>query len=608
MATATPPTATLPARDQIDNNEKWNRESVFPSRDAWRESAEKAPEWFPKISAFKGRLSEGASTLADYVEIQDQASRHLLKLYFYAAMEAAVDSNDEEVMAMMGQVGAMFGQFGAVSAFTNPELIAIGRETLDAWIAEEPRLKDYTQMIDNLFRRQAHVRSDEVEEILGMLADPFNASGNVFEMLTSSDMKFDPAIDSDGGEHAVAQGTIDTMYDNPDREVRRTAYESYTGKYLELKNTLAAAYITSVKQDIFYARSRGYESSLHASLFENNIPVSVYHNLLDTFKSNLGTWHKYWDVRRKVLGVDAHRPYDIWAPLTSERQPVSYEQSVEWISHGLKPLGDDYVNAMRQGCLEDRWVDRSVNDGKRQGAFSFGTYDTFPFIMMSYDDSLGAMSTLAHELGHSMHSYLSRKNQAPVNARYTLFAAEVASNFNQAMTRAYLREEKADDTVFQINLISEAMDNFHRYFLIMPTLARFELEVHNRVEAGQGLTANDLNSLCADLFAEAYGDTMDYDRERVGITWATFGHLYSAFYTYSYATGISAAHELAKHILAGEDGAAERYLDFLKMGGSHYPIDALNHAGVDMNGPAAVETTFGVLAEMVDRLAKLAGV
>lgn len=607
MADATP-TATLPARDTLDDALKWNREVVFESRDAWRSAAKAFPDYMPKLGAYKGRLSEGPAVLAEYMALQSEAMRAGMKLYFYAVMEVSVDANDNEAQSMVGQMSGLMGQLFATTAFTNPELIAIGKETLDTWLAEEPGLKDYVQTVDNLFRLQAHVRDNAVEQVMGLVSEPFEAAETIYDLLTSADMSFRPAHSSDGSEHVVAQATIDTMYISPDREVRRTAYESYTDSYLALKNTLAASYLTSVKQDVFRMRVRGYESSLHASLFENNIPVEVYHNLLSTFKANLGTWHKYWDVRRRVLGVDAHRPYDIWAPLTAERPVVGFEQSVDWISEGLKPLGDDYVMALRQGCLEERWVDRAVNAGKRQGAFSFGTYDTAPYIMMSYDDSLGAMSTLAHELGHSLHSYHSRKHQPAADARYTLFAAEVASNFNQAMTRAYLRDAKADDTAFQIALIEEAMDNFHRYFLIMPTLARFELEVHQRVEQGEGLTADDLINLCADLFGEAYGDTMDYDRDRVGITWATFQHLYSAFYTYSYATGISAAHELARGILAGEDGAAARYLDFLSMGGSRYPIDALKHAGVDMTTPAAVETTFGVLNGMVDRLADLAGV
>ncbi len=595
---------TLAARSTIDTAQKWNRESVFADRDAWKATAESIPARLPELGGYAGKLADSASQLADFMEKVDVVQRDIMRVYFYAVMEQSVDSTDSQTTAMVGRAGSLYGQFAATVAFANPELLRVGRDTLDSWVASEPRLSDYAMYIDDLFRRQKHVRSDEVEQVLGMVREPFGAVETIFEALTSQDMQFRAAKDSTGAEYPVAQATLDTLYNSPDPDLRRSAYESYTDKYLELKNTLAAVYIASVKQDVFNSRVRGYESSLHASLYENNVPVEVYFNLLEAFKQNIPTWHRYWAAKRKALGADAIHPYDIWAPIAKQPPHVPYEQAVDWISQGMKPLGDDYVNALRQGTLQDRWVDRAVNVGKRQGAFSYGTYDTFPFIMMSYDDSMGALSTLAHELGHSMHSYLSRENQASVNAGYTLFAAEVASNFNQAMTRAHLRQANPDAN-FQVALIEEAMDNFHRYFLIMPTLSRFELEVHGRVERGETPTADELIDLCADLFAEAYGDEMAYDRERIGITWATFGHLYSAYYTYSYATGISAAHELAKGILEGGENAAHKYVEFLSMGGSRYPIDALNHAGVDMTKPDAVVTTFSILADMVKRLEEL---
>lgn len=596
--------ATLPARNTIDDSQKWNRESVFADQDAWKATADAIPTQLPALASYSGRLDESPAVLAEFLEKMDLVLRDVMKVYFYAVMELSVDSSNPIFTGMAGRAGALYGQTAATIAFYKPELLKIGQEKLNQWIAESPALKDYQMFVDDIFRTQAHVRSNEVEEVLGLVSEPIGAIENIFEALTSQDMQFKPAVDSEGNEHAVAQATYDTLLNSSDREIRRSAYESYTDKYLEHKNTLAAIYIASVKADVFKMRVRGYESSLHASLFENNIPVEVFHSLIQTFKENIPTWHRYWAARRGGLKVDSIYPYDIWAPISPEQPEVPYEKAVDWISKGLEPLGQHYVDVLRQGTLEDRWVDGAVNAGKRQGAFSYGTYDTFPFIMMSYDDSMGALSTLAHELGHSMHSYLSRENQASVNSGYTLFAAEVASNFNQAMTRAYLREAN-DNPNFQIALIEEAMDNFHRYFLIMPTLARFEYEVHTRVENGETPTADELINLCADLFAEAYGDEMQFDRERVGITWATFGHLYSAYYPYSYATGISAAHELAKGILAGEEGASQRYVEFLSMGGSKYAIDALNHAGVDMTQKDAVITTFGVLADMVDRLEKL---
>lgn len=597
----------LPPRSAIAKEHTWNKESVFATPADWEAACAEINALLPGMQKFEGRLAQGPATLADYFEATAVLIRKVMTVMFYATMSASVDSNDTQALAMSGKAQGIMGRALASAAFGEPELLAIGQETLLRWVDQEPRLSIYRHYFDDLFRRQKHVRSAEIEQVMGLVADPFAAVENTFEILTSSEMKFAPAVSSDGVEVEVGQGSINTLLDSADRSLRRTGWESYTDTYLAFKGTLANNLVASIKQSIFQARVRGYESSLTASLFNNNIPQAVFDNLLDTYKKNIPTWHKYWSVRRKVLGYDSLHPYDIWAPLTTEQPRVPFTQAVEWISEGMQPLGEDYVNTLRAGCLEQRWVDIYPNVGKRSGAFSYGSYDTYPFIMMSYDDNLGAMSTLAHELGHSMHSYYTRQNQPLVYGNYSLFVAEVASNFNQALTRAHLMQTN-DDPAFQVSIIEEAMSNFHRYFFIMPTLARFEREIHARVERGQGVTADDMNALMADLFEEGYGGEMVVDRDRVGITWATFGHLYSSFYVYQYATGISAAHALADKILAGDQDAVRRYREFLSAGSSMYPLDALKHAGVDMTRPAAVETTFGVLASMVDRLEAITGV
>jgi oligoendopeptidase F len=294
----------------------------------------------------------------------------------------------------------------------------------------------------------------------------------------------------------------------------------------------------------------------------------------------------------------------VWAPLTDKSPIVSFDQAVDWISAGLAPLGEEYVHALRTGVLENRWVDAYPTPGKSSAQFSSGAPGTHPFVVIRYDDTLGSVSTLAHELGHSMHSYLTWKNQPVIYGNYSLFVAEVASNFHQAMVRAHLFQTQTDRD-FQISIIEEAMDNFHRYFFIMPTLARFELEMHQRAERGEGLSAADMNEVCADLFAEGYGSEMSYDRERTGITWATFGHLYADYYVYQYATGISAANSLSRRILSGKAGAAQDYLKFLSAGSSLYPLEALKVAGVDLTTPEPVEETFEILDGFVSRLEDL---
>jgi oligoendopeptidase F len=404
----------------------------------------------------------------------------------------------------------------------------------------------------------------------------------------------------------VTASTFDSLMKEPDRELRRTAYEGFSSTYLGMQNTLTSNLATNIKSLVFRMRARRHNSCLEASLFQDNLPVEVFHNLVDTFKKNLPTWHRYWAVRRRALGFDNLQPYDIWAPLTHNPPKVSYEQAVDWVCEGLKPLGDDYAETIRRGCLEQRWVDVYPNVGKWDGAFSFGAPGTYPFILLNYDETLFGMSVFAHELGHSMHSYLTWQNQPMIYSEYPTFAAEIASNFHQAMVRAYLLENNQDRD-FQINMIEEAMSNFHRYFFIMPTLARFELEIYGREERGEGLAAEDMNRIMADLFAEGYGDEMSYDRDRIGITWATFPHMYMNYYVFQYATGIAGAHAFADRILKGVTGAAEAYLGFLKSGSSRYVLDTIRDAGVDLSTPEPVEAAFRILSSLVDRLDVLIG-
>lgn len=594
----------VPPRDEIAPEYTWNAPSVFESDEAWEAEVERIKEMLPEFEAWRGHLGDSPTTLAEALEARDDLRRRLGQVRVYASMSYAVDTTNQKAIGMYSRAQSLSGRALAAVAFIDSELLNIGEDTLHQWIADEPRLAIYQHYIDDLFRKQPHVRSAEVEQLLGMLQDPFSGVSATASMLTNADFEFEPAITSDGEKLPVTQGTLGKILNNPDREARRTAWEHYFDIHVAFKNTLATNLITSIKQYIFQTRARHHDSTLEAALFESNIPVEVFHNLIDAFRENIPTWHRYWRIRRQALGVDTLHPYDVWAPLTGDNPEVTYAQAVDWICEGLAPMGDAYVSVMRKGCLGNRWVDVYPNQGKRSGAFSSGSYGTHPFIMMSFTDDISSLSTLAHELGHSMHSYLSCQHQPIVYSEYSLFAAEVASNFHQAMVRAHLMENNTGP-IFLINLIEEAMSNFHRYFFIMPTLARFELETHQRLERDESLTPDDLIDLMVDLFNEGYGGEMQFDRERVGMTWATFSHLYRDYYVYQYATGISGAHALANRILSGESGAVEDYLGFLKAGGSEYPLDALKKAGVDLTTPAPVEETFGVLADLVNRLEEL---
>mgnify|MGYP000170869411 FL=1 len=600
---------TVPPRSKINKKHTWNAESVFKSAKEWEAEVSAILAELPNVKKYEGRLSESPQVLLEGMHAVESLANRAYKMFMYAGFSYSVDTTNQKSAALFGKAQGVAGQVSGALSFVNPELIQMGKAKLDEWTSRNEKLAVYKHSFEDLFRQQAHVRSGEVEEILGMLGDPFSGASNSSSMLVNADFKFAPAKDKKGKKIEVTQGNIHTsLMEHPDRKVRQSAFESYMDKHLEFKNTLAANLTTSIKNNIFNMRARKFDTSLEASLFQLNIPESVFHNLIDTFKKKLPVWHRYFELRRKALGLRDLTYYDMWAPIVKSKPKVPYAKAVDMISDSLAPLGKEYIDVMRQGCLKDRWVDIYPNKGKQNGAFSWGVPpDTHPFIMMSYTDEVGSMSTLAHELGHSMHSYLTGQNQPRVYNNYSLFVAEVASNFNQAMMRGHLLKTVKDKNLL-IALIEEAVGhNFFRYFFQMPTLARFELETHQRVERGEALTADSMQALMADLFAEGFGPKVKVDRPRVGMIWSTFAHLFSDYYVYSYATGISGAHALAGRILRGEPNSAQDYLGFLKSGSSLYPLDVLKRAGVDLSTPKPVEETFEVMESYIDRLEELVG-
>jgi oligoendopeptidase F len=597
--------ATIPTRAEIPVEQTWDLSSIYPTPADWEAAYDRISGQIPMVQAFAGTLGQSPARLAAWFTLWQEFLQEMQRLVMYAFLDYAGDTSNQEALAGRGRADTLASQAAAAVSFAEPELMSIGFATLYHWIESEPALAIYRHYIERLEHNQAHVRSAEVEELLGQVNDAFQTASNTHGILANTDLPITPAETASGEQIEIGQGNIGALVTHPDRTVRRTAWEHYADAHLAFKNTMANCLIAGVKQNVFRARARRYGSSLEAALGPNRLPTSVFHTLIDTFRKHLPTWHRYWRLRRQALGLNPMYEYDIKAPLTQAKITVPYEQAVAWVAEGMAPLGDEYVQVLRRGALAERWVDIYPNRGKRAGAFSYGGPGTHPFIMMNYNNDLFSMSTLAHELGHSMHSYFSWKTQPFVYARYSLFVAEVASNFNQALVRDYLLKTQSDRD-FQITLIEEAMANFHRYFFIMPTLARFELAIHERVESGQALNADTLIGLLADLFAEGYGDEIVMDRDRIGITWAEFStHLYSNFYVYQYATGIAGAHALAANVASGAPGAVERYLEFLSAGGSCYPLDALQRAGVDLTTPEPVEAAFGVLAGYVERLERL---
>ena len=579
-------TQSNPPRAEIHERYRWNAESVFTDLNAWEDEIQIIDKALNDGQVAPPLKIDSATLL---VEVMESASAWLTRgetVYLYAAFGHSVETTSSEAMERFSRARTLLSRVESELAAIAPRIVALGEETIQSWLKQEKPLEHFQHYLEDLFRKQAHIRSQEVETLISLLGDPFSGTAASTRMLTSADFKFPPALSSTGEENELTQGSQPGLMNKPDRALRRSAWENYLDLYLDHQNVLAANLETAIKQSSLLAKTRNFGSTLEAALFEYQIPEAIFHNLVTAFVDNIPLWHRYWGLRKRVLGVDPLEPYDAWAPLTSELPHVPYEQAVDWICAGLEPMGEEYVVTLRRGCGEDRWVDVYPNQGKRGGAYSSGVHGTHPFIMMSYNNSLISMSTLAHELGHSMHSYLAWQSQPAVYSRYSLFVAEVASNFHQAMVRAYLLRQPFN-AAFKIAVIEEAMANYYRYFLIMPTLARFEHECHRRIERGQGLTAPMLNNMCAAYFAEAFGPAMHIDPDRIGILWATFGHLYVDYYVFQYATGIAGAAAISQAILSGDEDAVEKYLNCLKLGGACHPLDALDVAGVDLRSPRA---------------------
>ncbi|MEA2572865.1 MAG: oligoendopeptidase [Chloroflexia bacterium] len=598
--------AVLPKRNEVPEEHTWDIKSVYPTDEAWEGAYKQAEQQIESMSRFSGRLGESAAVLLEALQARDEYLVGVLKLVLYGGMQATSDITNQDYPSRQDKGQGLFARAAAAVSYYEPEILALGADRVKELVSQEEGLQVYQHFFDKLETQREHVRSAEVESLLAEVQDVAFSSYRIHTALENADLKFATIKGENGEDLEVMQGNIDTLIRHQDREVRKAAWEAYADGYISVKNTMAGTLLGQVKTDVFFARARKYPSALDAALAGGNIPREVYFNLLDTFKRQLPVWHRYYEIRKRALGVESLHGYDIDVPLLRSKRKIEWQEGCDIVIEGMKPLGGEYNSVLTKALREQRWVDIYPNQGKGSGAFSYGTHGTYPFLMMNYDDSLESVSTLAHELGHSMHSYFSWKNQPPVYASYSMFVAETASNFNQAMVRAHLLKGDVEQD-FELEILAEAMSNLHRYLFIMPTLARFELDCHERVERGESLTADAMSSLMADLYAEAYGEAVTVDRDRVGITWALFPHMFGNFYVFQYATGISAANALAEGVLQEGPSAAERYVKFLSSGDAVFPIEALKIAGIDMNSPEPVEKAFGVLTRIIDRLDQIVG-
>lgn len=597
------PTATLPKRSELSKEYTWNLESIYNDLALWEKDFELIGERLPGLEAYRGRLAESPKMLLGALKMQDELGIKLDQLATFAHMRKDEDNNNTTYQALMDRAIGLWSQFAGSASFITPEITEISADKLASFMQEEPGLQLYKHMFEQIERQKAHVRSPEVEQLLAQTIEMSMGPGTIYELLTNADMKFPVIRDSDGEEVEVSKGRFVSLLESPDRRVRKDAYEAFYDTFGKYSNTITATYAASVKKDIFYARAHNYKSAINAALDPENIPVEVYDNLVATVNRNLGMLHRYMSLRKKLLGVDELRMYDIYTPLIPQaRKKIPYPDAVQTVQKGLALLGEDYVREVEKG-IGSRWIDVYENVGKTSGAYSSGSYTTQPFILLNYQDTLDDVYTLAHELGHSLHSLYTNRTQPFVYAGYSLFVAEVASITNEALLTNYLLKQTTDKEV-RTYLVNTELEKYRSTLFRQTLFAEFERETHARAEAGEALTPDLLNELYLDLNRRYYGPEMVLD-DYFKLEWMRIPHFYRAFYVFQYATGISAATALSQQMINEGAPAVARYRKFLTTGGSDYPTNLLAQAGVDMTRPEPVQQAVDVFARLLSELEEL---
>ena len=595
------PAKKLPARSQVQTENTWKMEDIYPSDADWKKEYEALEAQIPKISQYEGRLGESAKVLLEYLQLRDRLSLMAERLSVYAGQKSHEDLGNSKYQDLVSQAASLTSKLMEVASFEDPQLLSVGREKIEQFISEEKGLELYRQSLSNTLRMQPHTLSSEMEAMLSQLSEFADTPYNVFAMFNNADLKFPTVKDEDGSEVEITHGRYGTLMESSDRTVRKAAFEGMYHTYEKYKNTLAAVYAGNVKKEIFYAKARKYDSPRQMRLDANAVDVSVYDRLIETVHEYLPVMYEYVALRKKMLGVDELHMYDVYAPIVGDvKLHFSFEEAKKIVLEGLKPLGCDYTALLKEG-FENRWIDVYENQGKRSGAYSWGVYGVHPYVLLNYQGTLDNVFTLAHEMGHALHSHYSDTNQAYVNAGYCIFVAEVASTCNEVLLMNHMINTAKDDRV-KAAILNHYLDTFKGTLFRQTMFAEFEKITYEMAQRGETLTPDALCKVYHDLNVLYFGPDMVIDKE-IDMEWSRIPHFYTPFYVYQYATGISAASAFAKDILENGPEAAENYKNkFLKGGCSKYPVDLLADAGVDMRTKVpvqkALETFKFVLQEL----------
>lgn len=592
----------LKERKDIDSKYKWNLDSLYTSDDEWEKEFTYTEDLFKNIKSNQGKVLESATALLKTIEAISDADIVISRLSTYAKMKQDENTKDSHYQALNARAESLFGTFREASSYFVPELIASDAAIISDYLQDD-RLKLYTQHIDNLLRSRPHTLSQESETILAQASDMMSAPTNAYGMLSAADLKF-PVIKNDKGEDVeLTHGSFVPMLMSKDRQVRENAFKKYYKVFDEHKNVFASLLSSEVKKNIFNAKSRKHESARASALFENHVPEKVYDHLIDAVHENLSSLHEYMVLRKELLGVEELRPYDLYVPLIDDvDMSFTYEEAKGHVLKSLEVLGEDYTNIVKES-YEDGWIDVYENVGKRSGAYSWGMYDSKPYILLNYHDKLGDMFTLTHEMGHSMHSYYTRKDQPYIYGNYSILVAEVASTTNEALLNKYLLDNVSDKKE-KLYLLNNYLENFRGTVFRQTMFAEFERDIHKCVENGDAITAEVLNGMYRQLNQKYYGEALVIDSE-LDLEWARIPHFYYNFYVYQYATGFSSAEALADKITREGQSAVDDLRAFLGAGCSDYPIEVLKKAGVDMTTSEPVNNALQVFKNLVKEMKQL---
>ncbi|MCF3942080.1 oligoendopeptidase F [Oceanobacillus alkalisoli] len=598
-------TKKLKSRSEVPEERTWRLEDIFPNDEEWKKEHAQLGKDLPEIEAYQGKLATSADTLYNLLKLQDELSSRLGKLYTYAHMRYDQDTTNSFYQGLNAEAEMLLTKASSAMSYIVPEILAMDEGKLDEFLEEKEELKLYEKVLADIAKRRPHVLSEKEEALLAEAGEALGTGAQTFGMLNNADLTFPAIKNEDGEEVDVTHGRYSTFLESKDRRVRKDAFMAMYETYGKFKNTFSATLGGNIKKDNFYAKVRNYESARQAALSANHIPEEVYDNLVEAVNERLPLLHRYVELRKKVLGVEELHMYDLYTPLVTEvDMKVPYEKAQEYVSKGLEPLGSDYQQILKE-AYENRWIDVEENKGKRSGAYSSGAYGTNPYILMNWQDNINNTFTLAHELGHSVHSYYSRKHQPFRYGNYSIFVAEVASTTNEALLNDYLLENLEDEKE-KMYILNHFLEGFRGTVFRQTMFAEFEHDIHARAQNGEALTADRLTEIYYDLNKKYYGPSVVSDEE-IGLEWARIPHFYYNYYVYQYATGYSAATSLAKQILEEGDSAVERYTNFLKAGSSDYPIEVLKKAGVNMNSKQPILDALDVFEERLEELEKLLG-